>query len=158
MLANVWSMAVFQERDALRGHLHGSIQRIAECLHRLLGKPVKQVEINPFEAMPRLQQVFYHLRRLDAVNRFLHMDIEILHTERDAIDAIIGIEVQIFLRHRARVYLHRHFFQVTKRGNQLQFLRKLRELVPVKMRRRSTTQMNVLYKWHIGRIEFDFPQ
>jgi hypothetical protein len=60
----------------------------AKRLRRLLGQAVDQVGIDRLEVQrARGHQVAHALERLHAVHRLLHVGVEVLHAEADAVEA-----------------------------------------------------------------------
>jgi hypothetical protein len=80
---------VVVQRDAVRVQVQHLEQGLAEFLHRLARQAVDQVEIDGLEpARARgLDHVGRELVTLDAVDRALHVRIEVLHADRQAVEA-----------------------------------------------------------------------
>ena len=95
------------QRDAVGPQLGHLGQRAVEGFGRLLGQAVDQVDVDRLEAdlARRGDQGKHLLGRLDAVHRLLHDGVEILHAERQAVEAQLRQVAQPLGRHGARVDL-----------------------------------------------------
>ena len=88
-------------RDAVGAHRHDCFQGGGETLHALLGQAVDQVDVDRAEAVAAagVDHRAGLLDRLDAVHRFLHRRVEVLHAEAGAVEAdlaergdVVGID------------------------------------------------------------------
>ena len=102
-------MRVGVQGDAVGSQLVHLRHRSGEALGRLPGQPVDEVGIDGDVAQlaGARHQPLHHLERLDAVHRLLHLGVEVLNPEAEAVEAERAEVGQSFGRHGARVDLDR---------------------------------------------------
>src|SRR5690554_99256 len=80
---------VAEHREAVRRHLDHRLQGFGKAFRSLVRQAVDQVQVDGAEADTAgfVQHCFGHLPGLDAVYRFLHFRVHILHAQADAVEA-----------------------------------------------------------------------
>ena len=108
-LESLGQVCVRVQSDAVGPQLAHLLHRSREALGRLPGKPVDEICVDGEVAqLPgTLHQSLHHLERLNAVDRLLHLGIEVLNPEAEAVEAERAEVRQSFGRHGARVDLDR---------------------------------------------------
>ena len=98
---------IIVDGEAIRVHRDDLVQSRFEAFYGLLGQTVNQVDAHRFEAVGtrRLDDLQRLLFALDAVHRFLHGRIKILHADTDAVEPQLPKQRDGSIAHLARIDL-----------------------------------------------------
>jgi len=124
-------------------------------LAALLGQAVDQVDADRAETgVARGLHDGHRFRfRLDAVDGFLHVGVEILHAQADAVEALRAQRKHAFARHRARVDLDRIFAVFI--GGELEMLAQMQHqlihLLFAQVSGRAAAEMQLFDLVHAGK-------
>ena len=77
------------ERDAVRRKLEHLVDCMSEGFARLLRKAVDEIHVDGLESRlaRRIERFLRHFKRLNTVDGFLHVGVEVLHAERHTVEA-----------------------------------------------------------------------
>ena len=89
---NMRQVRIVVKRNTVRRQFQYLVKRFFKALAALLGKPVDQVHVNGMKARfaRSKHRIARHLKRLDAVNGFLHVGVKVLNTATHAVKADLG--------------------------------------------------------------------
>ncbi len=104
-------MGVIEDGQTVRAGGDNSVERAGKAVDRLQGKTVNEIDIDRLEAVApgRVHDGKRLFFRLNAVDGFLHIGIEILHAETRAVEAKLTQQHDCPLINRAWVDLDRVF-------------------------------------------------
>jgi hypothetical protein len=98
------------QRDAVRAQRGDLRHGAREAFRGLARQPVDQVGVDRLEAEGACagHELAHAVVRLHAMHRLLHLRVEVLHAEADAVEADVAQVREALRRHGARVDLDRH--------------------------------------------------
>ena len=137
---------ITEQRDSVGPHLHALPDRSLERLDRLVRQTVDQVEIDTTDpgASQSLDRAPHHVWRLDAVDRGLHLFVELLNPEACPVEPDHADPLDHFIAERARIAFDGDFRVIRVVEAARDFLHNPLEVVRLQRRRRPTAPVQMV--------------
>lgn len=149
------------ERDAIGRKLNHLLDRAGKRFARLTRQTVDKVHVNRAEPFgsSAFEHFLGHLERLNAVDGFLHVRIEVLHAQAHAVEARLAKRLDLGRRAASRIDLDRKFAAFLKRKACIETGHQFENFVIVQKGRRAAAPVQLLERFNsremfLGKIGF----
>lgn len=160
-LEDVRQVRVVIERDAIGRKLNHLLDRAGKRFARLTRQTVDKVHVNRAEPFgsSAFEHFLGHLERLNAVDGFLHVRIEVLHAQAHAVEARLAKRLDLGRRAASRIDLDRKFAAFLKRKACIETGHQFENFVIVQKGRRAAAPVQLLERFNsremfLGKIGF----
>src|SRR3954468_6446785 len=138
-------MSITEHREPIGIKFDYFVERSVERFNGLIWQTVDEIEIHRGEARfaHPVEDLLRHLAWLNSMHRFLHLRIEILHTERSPIKPHFAQCDDVVSVQPARIYLHTGFEVIGKTKMLMNVFPELPDLVGCQEGRRATAPVKL---------------